>query len=135
MSRPVEHWQGKTDSAAIPPRVKDRVVTRCGGACQECRVPFSERVKPEFDHIVSLINGGAHAERNLQPLCRPCHAAKTKVDVAEKSAVYQKRAKSLGYFAPKQKIQSPGFRPRRPQNGARPPNKPCVDRRFVGSDA
>ncbi|MDB5552805.1 MAG: hypothetical protein JWL86_2789 [Rhizobium sp.] len=121
MSRPVELWQGKTDSSAIPPRVKDRIVIRCGGACQECRTPFSERVKPEFDHIFSLINGGANAEDNLQPLCRPCHGAKTKVDVAEKSAVYQKRAKSLGYFAPKQKIQSRGFARARPQNSASRP--------------
>ena len=126
MSRPVEQWQGKTDSSAIPPRVKDRIVIRSGGACQECGTPFSERMKPEFDHIVSLINGGTNTEGNLQPLCRPCHGAKTKVDVAEKSAVYQKRAKSLGYFAPKQSIQSHGFKPARPQNSARKPTK------FVG---
>jgi 5-methylcytosine-specific restriction endonuclease McrA len=126
----VEQWIGKTDDSAIPPRVKDRVVTRCGGTCQECRTPFSERVKPEFDHIVSLINGGAHAEVNLQPLCKPCHAAKTKVDVAEKSAVYRSRAKSLGYFAPKQKIQSPGFRPRPPQRSASRP----INRTSAGGD-
>jgi 5-methylcytosine-specific restriction protein A len=123
VSRSVEQWQGKTDDSAIPPRVKDRIVVRCGGACQECRMPFSERMKPEFDHIVSLINCGAHAEGNLQPLCRPCHAAKTKIDVAEKSAVYRARAKSMGYFAPKQKIQSAGFPARRPQNSTRPPVK------------
>lgn len=132
MTRTVPLWVGKSDDSQIPPRIKDRVVIRCGGVCQECRAPFSERVKPEFDHIVSLINGGAHAEGNLQPLCRPCHAAKTKVDVAEKSAVYQKRAKSLGYFAPKQKIQSAGFRPRRPQNSTRSPEK---WRGYAGSDA
>ena len=121
MSRSVELWQGKTDDSAIPPRVKDRIVKRCGGQCQDCRAPFSERVKPQFDHIVSLINGGANAEDNLQALCGPCHGAKTKVDVAEKSAVYRSRAKSLGYFAPKQKIRSAGFRPARPQKSASRP--------------
>lgn len=127
MSRSVEQkWQGKTDDTAIPARVKDRIVKQFGGACQECRTPFSERVKPEFDHIVSLINGGANAEDNLQPLCRPCHGAKTKVDVATKSTDYQKRAKSLGYFAPKQAIKSHGFQQARPQNSARRPKK------FVG---
>lgn len=120
MSRALDkEWVGKTDDTAIPARVKDRIVKRFGGVCQECRIPFSEIVKPQFDHIISLINNGANAEDNLQPLCRPCHGAKTKIDVAEKSAVYRSRAKSLGYFAPKQSIKSAGFPNARPQHSAR----------------
>lgn len=96
MSRTVKEWIAKTDDSAIPPRVKDRVLKRCGERCQDCGKPLSGRERPEFDHIKSLINEGEHREANLQALCGPCHGAKTKVDVAEKSTVASKRAKHFG---------------------------------------
>lgn len=118
MSRATAEWVGKTDDTAIPPRVKDRIVKRCGGRCQECRREFDGREKPQFDHIVALINGGANAEFNLQPLCRPCHGMKTKADVAEKSHVYTRRATHMGFHAPKRKWGSKGFSKSKPQNSA-----------------
>jgi len=35
------------------------------------------RAADEVDHIVPLSRGGGDERSNLQPLCRPCHAAKT----------------------------------------------------------
>ncbi|MGF6957988.1 HNH endonuclease [Paraburkholderia youngii] len=35
----------------------------------------------EVDHIVPLFKGGTDAPGNLQSLCEPCHAAKTRIDV------------------------------------------------------
>lgn len=118
MSRAVPEWIGASDDAAIPARVKDRIFRRCGGRCQACRTALDAINKPEFDHITSLINQGRHAEFNLHTLCKPCHAEKTKADVGEKSRVYEKRAKHLGFFAPKTKWQSRGFPTPKPQNTA-----------------
>lgn len=123
MTRELKEWRGANDDSAIPPRVKDRIFKRCGERCQECRRPLNGRDKPEFDHIKALINSGEHRETNLQALCSPCHGTKTKVDVGEKSKVYQRRVNNLGFAAPKHKWQSRGFPKRRPQNSTRPPER------------
>lgn len=39
----------------------------------------------ELDHIVPLIDGGAHNDENLQTLCTPCHAAKTADEARERA--------------------------------------------------
>lgn len=121
MSRSVKEWIGTSDNAAIPPRVKDRIFTRCGGRCHECRQPLDAVIKPQFDHVLAIINGGEHRESNLQTLCRPCHGVKTVADVGEKSAVYQKRANHLGFMTPKRKWRSAGFRKAPPQRTASRP--------------
>lgn len=85
-----------TDDAAIPQRIKDRVIARYSGHCPKCgRELRAGHI--EFDHIRSLVNGGRHAEFNLQPLCAsPCHKEKTKADVAQKSRAYGSRSRHLG---------------------------------------
>lgn len=94
--RTVPEWIGKTDDSAIPLAVRVRVFQRTGGRCAKC----TRLLLPahwECDHVIALINGGRHAENNLQALCSsPCHSQKTKADVAEKAIVYRKRAKHLG---------------------------------------
>ena len=96
MTRTVAEWIGRNDDTPVPPRVKVRVFKRDGGKCQACTAPIEGKLTPEYDHKVALANGGEHRETNLQLLCKPCHAAKTKADVAEKSRVYQKTAKHIG---------------------------------------
>lgn len=95
MSRSVEEWIGKTDDAAIPPRVRVRVFDRFGGICQLT----GRKIRPgdawDLDHIVALINGGQHRESNLQPALRDKHRAKTKEDVALKSKAAKRRKKHL----------------------------------------
>ncbi len=101
MSRTVEEWIGATDDQAIPARVKIRIFDRCGGRCVTCTLRCGGSLRPTYDHIQALVNGGEHRERNLQLLCVPCHAVKTKADVAEKSRNYRKRAKHIGVTAAK----------------------------------
>lgn len=101
MSRAIDEWIGKNDDSPIPDRVKMRVLARCNERCRSCtRRCGVGGEPPEFDHIVALINGGKHAESNLQLLCSTCHASKTKLDVAEKSRVYKRRKSNGGIRKP-----------------------------------
>jgi 5-methylcytosine-specific restriction protein A len=95
MSRAVKEWIAKNDDQAIPRRVKVRVFKRDDGRCKICTTPVEGKL-PQYDHVIALANGGLHRETNLQLLCKPCHAEKTKADVAEKSKVYHKTAKDIG---------------------------------------
>lgn len=96
MSRNVEEWIGKTDDAAIPPRVRVRVFDRDNGCCHISGRRIRAGEPWDCDHIVALVNGGEHRESNLAPALKEPHREKTKADVAEKSRVYRKRAKHLG---------------------------------------
>lgn len=97
MSRATAEWIGKNDDSAVPPRVKLRLFDKVHGFCQGPCGRYVGDGKPfHADHIVALINGGENRESNLQILCDWCHADKTKIDVAEKSATYKRRAKHLG---------------------------------------
>src|SRR5580658_2682867 len=101
MSRSVEEWIGANDNTAIPARVRVRIFDRCNGKCVECDNPIRGSLLPAYDHVVAIINGGANTESNLQLLCVPCHAAKTKCDVAEKSVLYRKKLKAIGIKKPR----------------------------------
>lgn len=115
MSRALPEWIGATDDAAIPPRVKARVLERACGCCEDCGRAFSAHNPVEIDHCIALINGGENREGNLRALCRDCHGGKTRADLAEKSIVARKRAKHLG-FAPRKRLipgsKGSGFRKR-----------------------
>ena len=121
MSRKLPEWIGANDDSAIPPRVKVRVFDKAGGCCAICTRTIIGSLRPAYDHIVGLVNGGGNRESNLQLLCVSCHAGKTKADVAEKAIVYRKRAKHLGLMPKRQKIQSAGFRKSPPQRSATRP--------------
>lgn len=106
--RKVPEWQGKTDDDRIPPRVKLRLFTLARGRCAHCNRSIQVGEIWDCDHKVALANGGTHSESNLQVLCSWCHKAKTKTDVAEKSATYQSRKRHLGLK--KSKHPMPGSR-------------------------
>ena len=108
MTRSVPEWIGKTPDTAIPPRVQLRVFDSAKGRCANCTRKIGAADPWQCDHIQALVNGGQNRESNLQCLCSWCHIAKTRVDVAEKSAVYQKRVKHVGVKKPKRTI--PGRR-------------------------
>jgi 5-methylcytosine-specific restriction endonuclease McrA len=101
MSRSVAEWIAKNDDEAIPARVKVRVFEAFGGNCVSCTLAIRGATRPAYDHVQAIINGGEHRERNLQLLCVPCHAVKTRKDIAEKAIVYRKRAKHLGLKKPR----------------------------------
>lgn len=100
MSRSTTEWVGSNDDQAIPARVKVRVFEAAGGRCSDCSLSIVGKLRPAYDHIIALCNGGRHAESNLQLLCEPCHGLKTAIDVAEKSTVARKRKKHLGIRKP-----------------------------------
>jgi 5-methylcytosine-specific restriction endonuclease McrA len=85
--RSVPEWIAKSDDAAIPDRVKDRVAQKTNECCASCKRPIGGKLRPEYDHIIPLILGGKHAESNLQLLCNECHGLKTKLDVKIKAKV------------------------------------------------
>lgn len=94
--RTPSEWIGATADTAIPPRVRLRVFERAGGRCEICGRKLGPADRWQADHIVALINGGENRERNLRVACDWCHKGKTAEDVAEKAAVYRKRAKHVG---------------------------------------
>lgn len=110
MTRKTPAWMGARDETPPPTRVKARIVLRQDGVCAcGCGVSLGIAAEGiEFDHIIALINGGQNCETNLQALRKPCHAMKTKADVAEKATVARKRAKHLGLDRPKATL--PGSR-------------------------
>jgi 5-methylcytosine-specific restriction endonuclease McrA len=97
MPRSVEEWIGKNDDTPIPPRVKLRIYDKYQGHCGSCGRKIVGKLKPAFDHIIALINGGQNRESNAGLLCNECHAAKSVEDVGEKSALYNKRIGGLGF--------------------------------------
>lgn len=121
MARELPEWIAARDDQAIPPRVKVRVFDRCGGRCCICTLLIRGSLRPEYDHIVALINAGQHRESNLQILCSKCHSTKSRADVALKSKNYQVRAKHLGVEFARAKIHGGGFRKASPQRTASRP--------------
>lgn len=101
MSREVPEWIGKDDNAAIPPRVRLRVFERCGGICHLSGVRIKAGDQWDCDHVVALINGGEHRERNLAPALRVEHRKKTAADVKLKAKVARVRKKHLGIKRPR----------------------------------
>ena len=75
----------------MPDRMRGRrgVARRAGylrahPLCVACARIGRVRAAQEVDHVVPLHAGGADDARNLQGLCRPCHAAKTARDAGHK---------------------------------------------------
>ena len=106
MTRDVPEWLGKTDDTPAPTRVKLRIITAQDGVCGcGCGVKLGVAGEGvEFDHTTALVLGGENRESNLRALRRPCHAGKTRQDVAQKSTAARKRAKSLGLKTTKRKM-------------------------------
>ena len=58
-------------------RIRDRV--RLRPLCSLCEAKGLTVAGAEVDHIIRIRDGGAeHDPANLQHLCRPCHAEKTR---------------------------------------------------------
>lgn len=124
MPRTLPEWIGKKPDSAVPPRVRVRIFDKFGGRCQcGCNRKIMAGEKWEAEDEVALINGGERREQNLRPFLVGHQKAKTAADVAEKSRVYRKRAKSIGVdLRPsRKKMQSRGFAQAEPQNSASRP--------------
>ena len=101
--RKVPEWKGKTDDAALPSHLRLRLTERVGGRCPLCTREFSERLRPEFDHIVALSLGGQHRESNLRAICGECHKPKTKADANATGRARRIAKKRYGIDKPKRK--------------------------------
>jgi 5-methylcytosine-specific restriction protein A len=95
-ARSVPEWVGSSPDAKVPPRVRLRVFEANGGICHISGREIMPGEPWELEHKVALINGGEHRESNMAPALKDKHRAKTAEDVAEKSAVAEKRKKHLG---------------------------------------
>lgn len=49
--------------------------------CACCGADISK--KHELDHVIALVNGGAHADENLQAVCPDCNRKKGAKDPVE----------------------------------------------------
>lgn len=107
MAREVAEWIGKTPDSAVPPRVRLRVFEKYNGTCYLSGRKIGPADQWDLEDIVALINGGENRESNKAPALRDKHREKTARDVAEKSAIYQKRAKHLGVKAKGRGFQKP----------------------------
>jgi 5-methylcytosine-specific restriction protein A len=98
MPRSTPEWIGKSDDAAVPPRVKMRVFLRQDGRCAGCTRKLGPGDRKTCDHVKPLILGGENREGNLQTLGEDCcGAGKTRADVAAKSRVYGRAARHAGF--------------------------------------
>lgn len=48
--------------------------------CRECLKHDRVTLATKWDHIVPLVLGGTDDDANGQPLCKPCHDAKSLID-------------------------------------------------------
>lgn len=66
--------------------IRDRILTRDCGLCQECK--RNDRLRPacEVDHILPVWKGGTDDDGNLESLCHGCHATKTAVEQRERNS-------------------------------------------------
>lgn len=61
-------------------RKRERILMRDGHLCQPCRASGFVTLANQVDHIVPQAEGGSDDDANLQAICGPCHAAKTKAE-------------------------------------------------------
>lgn len=101
MARAVEEWVGKDDDTAIPDRVRLRVFDKADGRCT-CTKKIRVGEKWTLEHVIALVNWlktdeqpHGNRESNLGVTCCNCLKPKNDADVAEKSAVYEKRKKHV----------------------------------------
>jgi len=110
MARTVDEWIAKFDDAKIPDRVRDRIFERDGGTCHICKLVIKVPGETwDADHVIALINGGEHRERNLAPAHKHCHITKSAIDVKVKAKIARVRKRHIGVTQPTGKLQSAGF--------------------------
>jgi 5-methylcytosine-specific restriction endonuclease McrA len=93
--RTVPEWIGKSDNTQPPDSCQRRILDHQRDRCNNCGVPFGVKVKAQFDHVSPIWLGGENRESNLQALCSPCHAEKTKTEATARAKVNRLRSDRL----------------------------------------
>jgi 5-methylcytosine-specific restriction protein A len=65
--------------------IRARVMTRDCGLCQACKRAGRLTLATEVDHIKPHYLGGGDDMRNLQALCRECHARKSLAEASSRA--------------------------------------------------
>lgn len=110
MSRSVKEWIGKNDDSKVPAAVRLRIFRREDGKCYLSGANIEVGMPWDLEHRVPLSMGGKHSEDNLFPALKEPHKVKTAAEAKGRAKADAIAKKNLGITAPKQKIQSPGFR-------------------------
>lgn len=124
MPREVKEWIAAHPDQKVPPRVRLRVLERYGRKCYLTGQPIVPGARWELEHVVALILGGEHRERNLAPALVAAHKRKTKVEQAIKAKIADVAKRAYGITGAKQKIASRGF-PKRPRPAPKPSLPPA----------
>lgn len=110
MSRAVPPWSSDNPDAAIPARVRLRVLEAHGHVCALTGRPIRSGDEWHVDHIRPLSMGGLHAETNLQPVLAASHRIKTADEAGGRAKADRIRAKHLGLHPPSRRpLKSRGF--------------------------
>lgn len=94
--RTVPEWVGKTDDAAVPPRVRLRVWELHNGVCHISLRKIMPGDEWHLDHILPLADGGQHRESNLAPALSKPHRIKTRDEARLRAKVRRVAKKHLG---------------------------------------
>lgn len=65
-------------------KVRERIMARDCGLCQECKRNGRITHGKEIDHIIPIDKNGTDDDDNLQLLCHACHVAKTNRDMGRR---------------------------------------------------
>ena len=75
-------WDSNSDTRHVPHRLQQRCFKRDHHTCQQCGYIGGGPHTLFADHILNRQSGGSDTLDNLQTLCRDCHSAKTRDEIA-----------------------------------------------------
>lgn len=88
-------WCGEECHKKYDPRwVFAKVRERANGKCEKCGSPHPY----EYDHIIPFSEGGPTTIENIQLLCTPCHATKTRAWHSARAKQRRKERQPLPLF-------------------------------------
>ena len=67
--------------------IRDSILTRDMGQCQECLRNGYPNPGWLIDHITPLWAGGLDSPDNLQTLCKPCHDTKSTAEIGQRKSL------------------------------------------------
>jgi len=107
--RSIPEWIGASPDAAIPPRVKLRILERQDRKCGLTGCPIPPGIAPDYDHKIALRDGGEHRETNLHAVMPDAHRKKTAREAKERAKIDAKIKLSHGLSAPSKPIEGKPF--------------------------
>jgi 5-methylcytosine-specific restriction protein A len=61
-------------------KLRDEILTRDQGLCQNCNRNGHTTLATQVDHIKPKAQGGSDDPSNLEAICDPCHKTKTQIE-------------------------------------------------------